>query len=115
MGSNGGWDSYDELIAQYQAMIEKSGTQCYIIIGDTDNPTEAYDSEQYESDIEVGTKDNVWETALREAFGEHFINMRAFMIEHGLETVGIRADRTGFGRPGKRQGAGAVKGRLYTF
>lgn len=59
MGSNGGWDSYDELIAQYQAMIEKSGTQCYIIIGDTDNPTEAYDSEQYESDIEVGTKDNV--------------------------------------------------------
>ena len=47
MGSNGGWDSYDELIAQYQAMIEKSGTQCYIIIGDTDNPTEAYDSEQY--------------------------------------------------------------------
>ena len=57
-------------------MIEKSGTQCYIIIGDTDNPTEAYDSEQYESDIEVGTKDNVWETALREAFGEHFINMR---------------------------------------
>ena len=89
MGSNGGWDSYDELIAQYQAMIEKSGTQCYIIIGDTDNPTEAYDSEQYESDIEVGTKDNVWETALREAFGEHFINMRAFMIEHGLETVGL--------------------------
>ena len=23
MGSNGGWDSYDELVAQYQAMIEK--------------------------------------------------------------------------------------------
>ena len=89
MGSNGGWDSYDELVAQYQAMIEKSGTQCYIIIGDTDNPTEAYDSEQYESDIEVGTKDNVWETALREAFGEHFINMRAFMIEQGLETAGL--------------------------
>ena len=89
MGSNGGWDSYDELVAQYQAMIEKSGTQCYIIIGDTDNPTEAYDSEQYESDIEVGTKDNVWETALREAFGEHFINMRTFMIEQGLETAGL--------------------------
>ena len=82
-------DALNKLIAQYQAMIEKSGTQCYIIIGDTDNPTEAYDSEQYESDIEVGTKDNVWETALREAFGEHFINMRAFMIEHGLETVGL--------------------------
>ena len=31
----------------------------------------------------------MWETALREAFGEHFINMRAFMIEHGLETVGL--------------------------
>ena len=82
-------DALNKLIAQYQAMIEKSGTQCYIIIGDTDNPTEAYDSEQYESDIEVGTKDNVWETALREAFGEHFINMRAFMIEYGLETAGL--------------------------
>lgn len=27
MGSNGGWDSYDELVAQYQAMIEKSWSQ----------------------------------------------------------------------------------------
>ena len=27
--------------------------------------------------------------ALREAFGEHFINMRTFMIEQGLETAGL--------------------------
>ena len=31
----------------------------------------------------------MWETALREAFGEHFINMRTFMIEQGLETAGL--------------------------
>lgn len=88
MGSNGGWDSYDELVSQYRLMIEKAGTECYIIIGDTDNPTEAYDSEQYESDSEVGISDNKWETALREAFGEHFINMRTYMLEYGLAVSG---------------------------
>lgn len=88
MGSNGGWDSYDELIEQYRLMIEKAGTECYIIIGDTDNPTEAYDSEQYQSDIEVGNNDNNWETALREAFGEHFLNMRTYMLVYGLDVAG---------------------------
>ena len=34
MGSNGGWDSYDELIAQYQAMIEKQNgrLQQYLLL-----------------------------------------------------------------------------------
>lgn len=85
MGSNGGWSSYDELIEQYKAMIKSSGTQCYIIVGDTDNPTEGYDSWQYESDKEVGLNDTVWEAALKEAFGEHFINMRTYIMQYGMD------------------------------
>ena len=38
MGSNGGWDDYDELIAQYQSIIDYTGCEDYIIVGDTDNP-----------------------------------------------------------------------------
>lgn len=89
MGSNGGWDDYDELIEQYKAIIANSGTECYIIIGDTDNPDESIDSANYESSAEVGTDDTLWEAALREAFGEHFINMRTYMLENGLEVAGL--------------------------
>ena len=38
MGSNGGWDNYDELIAQYQSIIDYTGCEDYIIVGDTDDP-----------------------------------------------------------------------------
>ena len=89
MGSNGGWDDYDELIKQYKAMIDNSGTECYIIIGDTDNPDESVDSAYYTDSSEVGIDDTLWEAALREAFGEHFINMRVYMIENALSTAGL--------------------------
>lgn len=89
MGSNGCWDDYDELIQQYKAMIDNSGTECYIIIGDTDNPDESVDSAYYTDSSEVGIDDTLWEAALREAFGEHFINMRVYMIENALSTAGL--------------------------
>ena len=89
MGSNGGWDDYDELIQQYKAMIDNSGTECYIIIGDTDNPDESVDSAYYTDSSEVVIDDTLWEAALREAFGEHFINMRVYMIENALSTAGL--------------------------
>lgn len=89
MGSNGGWDDYDELIQQYKAMIDNSGTECYIIIGDTDNPDESVDSAYYTDSSEVGIDDTLWEAALREAFCEHFINMRVYMIENALSTAGL--------------------------
>lgn len=39
MGSNGGWDGdYATLIEQYHAIIENSGCENFIIIGDTDDP-----------------------------------------------------------------------------
>lgn len=94
MGSNGGWDDYDELISQYKAMIANSGTQCYIIIGDTDNPDEAIDSENYNSSKEVGLNDTLWEAALREAFGEHFINMRTYLMQNALDITGKEANET---------------------
>lgn len=89
MGSNGGWDDYDMLISQYKAMIANSGTQCYIIIGDTDNPDESIDGEYYTSSEDVGLNDTYWEAALREAFGEHFINMRTYMLENAIDVTGL--------------------------
>lgn len=89
MGSNGGWDDYDELIEQYKAMIANSGTECYIIIGDTDNPDESVDSANYTDSQYIGTDDTMWEAALREAFGEHFINMRTYLLENALSITGL--------------------------
>lgn len=89
MGSNGGWDDYEMLISQYKAMIANSGTQCYIIIGDTDNPDESIDGDYYSSSSDVGLNDTYWEAALREAFGEHFINMRTYMLENAMEIAGL--------------------------
>ena len=89
MGSNGGWDDYDELIEQYKAMIANSGTECYIIIGDTDNPDESIDSANYTDSPYIGTDDTMWEAALREAFGEHFINMRTYLLENALSITGL--------------------------
>jgi len=94
IGSNGGWDDYDELTAQYGAMIAHSDCSEYIIIGDTDDPQNSVDSnvvQQTEDDAEsgIGTNDTAWEQALREAFGSHFINMRAFMIDNGLALAGL--------------------------
>lgn len=89
MGSNGGWDDYDMLISQYKAMIANSGTQCYIIIGDTDNPDESIEGDYYSSSSDVGLNDTYWEAALREAFGEHFINMRTYMLENAMDIAGL--------------------------
>lgn len=89
MGSNGGWDDYDELIEQYKAMIANSGTECYIIIGDTDNPDESVDSANYTDSQYIGKDDTMWEAALREAFGEHFINMRTYLLENALSITGL--------------------------
>ncbi|MDO5339815.1 MAG: hypothetical protein Q4E78_06835 [Eubacteriales bacterium] len=97
MGSNGGWDDYDDLIAQYQAIIDYTGCENYIIIGDTDDPgtSLADDSQSYmeDNDDYVGTDDTAWEAALREAFGEHFFNTRVYMIQNGLSDCGLKAGK----------------------
>lgn len=89
MGSNGGWDNYSELIAQYKRMIANSGAEYYIIVGDTDNPDESIEAQYYESSEEVGLNNTYWEAALEEEFGEHFLNMRTYMLSQAIETTGL--------------------------
>lgn len=96
IGSNGGWDNdYEILIQQYDAIIKSCNCSYYIIIGDTDNPgssmgdlkqTSINDDGYY-----VGMNETTWETALHKAYGEHFLNMRTYLIENGLKDVGLEA------------------------
>lgn len=44
----------------------------------------------------VGVGDTAWEATLREAYGEHFINMRTYLIENGLSDVGLRATKADY-------------------
>lgn len=95
IGSNGGWnEAYETLIAQYRAMIEYAGCDKYIIIGDTDDPENSADDAVAQRAMEqeeevVGTADTAWDAALRAEFGEHLINMRAFLMEDGLRITGL--------------------------
>lgn len=103
MGSNGGWHGeYSELIAQYDSIIERFGNPYYIIIGDTDDPGDSADANQGMRDSEgnkIGLNDTYWEAALREAYGEHFLNTREYMITNGLRDTGLlttKRDLRGF-------------------
>lgn len=91
IGSNGGWDNdYDILIGQYRDMIDRSGCNNYIVIGDTDDPGTSFADVLQEPLIAGWSSDETdWEAALKEAFGDHFINMRAFLIGRGLQTAGL--------------------------
>lgn len=96
MGSNGGWSSYTELIAQYQSIIANSGSDRYIIVGDTDDPgtskADRYQQLMYPDGTYIGTNETMWEKALHDAFGEHFLNLRVYMIENGLTDCGVVPD-----------------------
>lgn len=87
IGSNAGWyNDYDELIAQYDAILESTECKYYIIVGDTDDPELSADMNK----IYVGMGETPWEQALSEAYGDHFINMRLYMIQNGLSDCGFR-------------------------
>lgn len=86
IGSNGGWhNNYDELIEQYDAMIQSAGCKYYIIVGDTDDPELSADMNKEE----VGDGETPWERALKEAYGEHFLNLRMYLIQNGLSDCGL--------------------------
>ena len=85
MGSNGGWNDYDELIKLYQNIIDYSYYADYIIVGDTDNPGESADIYQdvYDNNGNyAGLHATLWEQALYDAFGEHFLNTRLLSLIH---------------------------------
>lgn len=93
MGSNGGWDNdYYKLIAQYKSIICNSYYKDYIIVGDTDDPGNSVDSTQaaYEDDGSYsGLVPTRWEQALSDAFGEHFLNTRMYLVQNGLSDCGL--------------------------
>lgn len=92
MGSNGGWDDYEDLISQYQSIIDYTGCSNYIIVGDTDDPGKSLaDDEDYDYNADdQNIEYTEWESALQEAFGEHFINTREYLIKNGLRDCGLR-------------------------
>lgn len=93
MGSNGGWDNYDQLIAQYQAIIDYTGCEDYIIVGDTDDPGTSIADDgnlNMDADDSAGNNYTEWEAALEAAFGEHFFNARLYLVENGLDICGLR-------------------------
>ena len=66
----------------------------YIILGDTDDPGTSYGDpaqEPFEPGEGPGVTD--WEKALSDRFGEHFVNVRLFLIERGLEVTGLSEDQ----------------------
>jgi lysophospholipase L1-like esterase len=93
IGSNGGWhNDYAELVAQIDSIIERYNNPYYIIIGDTDDPGDSADANQGLLDAngnKIGRSDTYWEAALRQAYGEHFLNMREYMITNGLRDAGL--------------------------
>ena len=93
IGSNGGWENdYDELIKQYQNIIDNSYYADYIIVGDTDNPGESSDIYQdvYDNNGNyAGLHATLWEQALYDAFGEHFLNTRLYLMENALSDCGL--------------------------
>lgn len=78
MGSNGGWDDYSDLVSQYDAMIASANCSYYIILGDTDDPSYA-----------AGLGEDAWEATLHKAYGDHFLNMRQYLIQNGLNDCGL--------------------------
>jgi hypothetical protein len=93
IGSNGGWhNDYTELVAQIDSIIERFNNPYYIIVGDTDDPADSADANQGMLDAEgntIGKSDTYWEAALREAYGEHFLNTREYLITNGLKDTGL--------------------------
>ena len=91
IGSNGGWKGdYKVLIKQYKAMIKHAKCSDYIILGDTDDPgCSIADTRQKPFKAGRGPGETAWEAALSKEFGNHFINMRVYLIKNGLADAGL--------------------------
>ena len=72
IGENGGWnDDIDMLISMIHSMIDKNNSKRYIVMGMTANGRQDVNS------------------ALQKEFGNHFIDSRRYLIDHGLEDAGL--------------------------
>ncbi len=80
MGSNGEWDVIEELITQYQAMIDYSQgpKDKYLVLGMMKN---------FDKDI---TKIKGEEAAMQQFYGAHYMSIRKELNERGLQIAGIK-------------------------
>lgn len=65
MGTNGGYDTIDELIAQHKRMIEHSNAKHTIILGITTGNN---------------TSRATYESKMKEAFGRYYISLREYLV-----------------------------------
>lgn len=75
MGQNGGFEDVADLIRQYQAMITYSQSDKFIIIG-YHTPNKVTPTVQRMEEME---------DSLQQAFGDHYINLRKYMVNYGLK------------------------------
>ncbi len=78
MGANGGYDSSEELVLQYQAMLQHQSIEKdrYVVVG----------MPLIDADLAKWRRD---EAAMKKAFGEHYVSYREWLIENGLQRAGI--------------------------
>ncbi len=88
MGDNGGWRSLDDLIEQYRELIREAGTDRYIIISSTDDPDDFEQIWGYTNEA-IGLTDTWYEEKFSEAFGEHLLKGRQYLIRKGLSVNGL--------------------------
>lgn len=79
MGGNGGFSDTAELIQQYRAMINYSQSKRYIVMS-FHMPLGAINSMQRLTEME---------DSLCQHFGRHYVNLRKYMVEHGLREAGL--------------------------
>ena len=110
MGDNGTWRNMDDLIKQYQNMLDEADCSNYIIISSTDDPNDT-DQIWGESGYEPGMRDTWYEAALKDAFGEHVVTVRKYLIENGLSINGL--DETDEDRERAEKGLISLQLRNY--
>ena len=78
MGMNGGFDSVEELIEQHIALLSDKDLYAegfYLVIGRIDSTAAE-------------------EAAFEAAFGDHYLNAREYLNEHGLEAANLEPTET---------------------
>lgn len=79
MGQNGGFKDVADLITQYKAMIDYSRCDKYIIVG-FHKPNMC---------IPTIARMKEMEDSLLQAFGNHYINLREYMVTNGLKDAAL--------------------------
>lgn len=80
-GSSDGWfddRSITDIIGYQKSMIDFAGCTEYIIINYTAKPN-------------IGEEIDAWNEALKSEYGEHYLDIRGYLMENGLSDAGIEA------------------------